>query len=89
MVDEFTTTCAITKVVSLNHAHGEVYSMQLYVIQFVSDLRQCRWFSPDIPVSSKNKTDLHDITEIWLKVALNTIDIVPILYIALEVRRMS
>ena len=32
-----------------------------------------RWFSPDPPVSSPNKTDRHDITEIVLKVALNTI----------------
>jgi len=32
-----------------------------------------RWFSPDLPVSSTNKTDRHDITEILLKVALNTI----------------
>ena len=32
-----------------------------------------RWFSPGIPVSSTNKTNLHDITEILLKVALNTI----------------
>jgi len=32
-----------------------------------------RWFSPDIPVSSTNKTDRHDITEILLKVALKTI----------------
>jgi hypothetical protein len=30
-------------------------------------------FSPGTPVSSTNKTDLHDITEILLKVALNTI----------------
>ena len=29
-----------TKVVSLNPAQGEVYSMQHYVIKFVSDLRQ-------------------------------------------------
>ena len=29
--------------------------------------------SPDTPVSSINKTDRHDITEILLKVALNTI----------------
>jgi hypothetical protein len=29
-----------TKVVSLNPAHGEVYSIQQYVIKFVSDLRQ-------------------------------------------------
>jgi len=31
-----------------------------------------RWFSPGTPVSSTNKTDHHDITEILLKVALNT-----------------
>jgi hypothetical protein len=33
-----------------------------------------RWFSPCSPVSSTNKTDHHDITEILLKVALNTIN---------------
>jgi hypothetical protein len=32
-----------------------------------------RWFSPGPPVSYTNKTDHHDITEILLKVALNTI----------------
>ena len=32
-----------------------------------------RWFSPRTPVSSFNKTYRHDITEILLKVALNTI----------------
>ena len=32
-----------------------------------------RWFSPGPPVSSTNKTDCHDITEILLKVQLNTI----------------
>jgi len=31
------------------------------------------WFSPGTPVSSTNKTDCHDITEILLKAALNTI----------------
>ena len=31
------------------------------------------WFSPGPPVSSINKTDRHDLTEILLKVALNTI----------------
>ena len=29
-----------------------------------------RWFSPGTPVSSTNKTDCHDITEILLKIAL-------------------
>ena len=32
------------------------------------------WFSPGTSVSSTNKTDSHDITEILLKVALNTIN---------------
>jgi hypothetical protein len=32
-----------------------------------------RWFSEGTPVSSTNKTDSHNITEILLKVALNTI----------------
>ena len=42
MVVAFTTTYAIsaytTKVVSSNPVNGEVYSMQHYVIKFVSDL---------------------------------------------------
>jgi hypothetical protein len=33
-----------------------------------------RWFSPHTLVSSTNKTDRHDITEILLKVAFNTIN---------------
>ena len=32
-----------------------------------------QWFSPGTPVSSTKKTDHHNITEILLKVALNTI----------------
>jgi hypothetical protein len=32
-----------------------------------------RWFSPSPPVSSTNKTNRHDITEILFKVELNTI----------------
>jgi hypothetical protein len=31
-----------------------------------------QWFSLGTPVSSTNKTDRHDITEILLNVALNT-----------------
>jgi len=31
-----------------------------------------QWFSPGTPVSSTNKTNSHDITEILLKVTLNT-----------------
>ena len=33
-----------TKVVSSNRVHGEVYSIQHYVIKFVSDLRQVGGF---------------------------------------------
>ena len=33
-----------------------------------------RWFSPGTPASSTTKTDRHDIAEILLKVALNTIN---------------
>jgi D-mannonate dehydratase len=33
-----------TKVVSSNPVHGEVYSIQHYVIKFVSDLRQVSGF---------------------------------------------
>jgi len=36
-------------------------------------LATCRWVSPGTPVSSTNKTDRHDITEILLKVMLNNI----------------
>jgi hypothetical protein len=59
---------------SSNPVNGEVYSKQHYMIKFVNDLRHVtgRWFSP---VSSTNKTDRHDITEILLKVALNIINI--------------
>jgi hypothetical protein len=56
-----------TKVVSSNPANGEVYSIQHYVIKFVSGPAADR-FSP---VSSINKTDCHKITEILLKVVLN------------------
>ena len=65
-----------TKGVSSNSVHGEVYSIQYYVIKFVSDLRQVGgfFFSPGTMVSSTNNTDCRDITEILLKVALNTIN---------------
>ena len=62
-----------TEVVSSNTVHSEVYSIQHYVIKFVSDLRQAGGFPPGTPVSSTNKTDRHNITEILLKVVLNTI----------------
>ena len=47
-----------TKVVSANLAHGEVYSIQHYVIKFVSDLWQVSgflrvlWFPPPITLTT-------------------------------------
>jgi hypothetical protein len=59
----------ITDVVSSNLDHGEEYN----IMWFCQWLAAGRWFSAGPPVSSTNKTDRHDITEILLKVALNTI----------------
>ena len=50
-----------------------VKKIQYYVTQGDYTIVAGRWFSPGTPVSSINKTDRHDITEILLKVALNTI----------------
>ena len=58
-----------TIAVSSNPIHGEVYLIQHYVIKCVSDLWHIGGFS------SSNKTDRHDISEILLKVALNTINL--------------
>jgi hypothetical protein len=63
-----------TNVASLNPVRGEVYSIQHNVIKFVYDLRQVAGSLRVISVSTTNKTDLHDITEILLKVALNTLN---------------
>jgi hypothetical protein len=57
-----------TKAVSLNLAHGEIYSIQHYVVNFVSDLRQVSGFIWVVRFSITNKIDRHDITEILLKV---------------------
>ena len=53
-----------SKVVSLNPAHGEVYSIQQLCDKVCQWLGTGLWFSPGTPVSSTNKTDRHDITEI-------------------------
>ena len=64
----------ITKVVSSNPAHGEVYSKQQYVIKFVSDLGHVggipRVFQFPPPIK--------------LKVALNTITIPLMLFLVTE-----
>jgi hypothetical protein len=51
--------------------------MELYtpskVYEYIIWKATGRWFSPDPPVSSTNKTDRHDIAELLLKMVLNTI----------------
>jgi hypothetical protein len=66
-----------TKVASSNPA-------QVGVLETTLCDKVCQWlatgqFSPGTPVSSTNKADCHDITEILLKVALNTITLTPVL----------
>jgi hypothetical protein len=52
-----------------NPVYGKVYSVQHFFIKNVSDLRQVVDFLRFPP---PQKTDRHDITNILLKVALNT-----------------
>ena len=79
MVVGLTTTCAISayditsKVVSLNPADGEVYSIQHYVIEFVSNLQQVFCFLQVLQFPLQIKLAATYLTEILLKVALNTI----------------
>jgi hypothetical protein len=61
----------------VNPAHGEVYSIQNYVIKCICDIRQVGGFFSGYTVSSTNKTGRHDMTEILLKVVLNTITLNP------------
>ena len=58
----------ITTKVSSNPAHGEVYSIQHCVTSLLATCDRSIVFST-------NKTD-HDITEILLKVVLNTITLI-------------
>jgi hypothetical protein len=48
--------------------------LQHNVIKFVGNLRQVGVFCPGTLVSSPNKTDRHDITELLLKVTQSTIN---------------
>ena len=48
------------------------------------ELATGRWFSPGTLVTFTNKTDRNDITEILLKVALNTIIPILTLHVTLE-----
>jgi hypothetical protein len=77
MVDGFTTTCAVS---AYHHWSCEFEPRSWWG---VLDTTLCdkislwlaagRWFSSGTLVSISNKTDRHDITDILLEVALNTI----------------
>jgi hypothetical protein len=56
--------------------HSVLFLAMLYVTLEFHFPFFFRWFSLGTPVSSTNKTDCHDITEILLKVALNTITLI-------------
>ena len=78
MVVGFITTYAIN---AYHHLHcefeplsGKVHLIQNYVIKFVSDLWQVGGFLWVLRFPQQIKTYHHDITEILLKVALNTIN---------------
>ena len=60
-------------VVSSIHGHGEGPLDKTLYGKVVQTVAIGRWFSLDTPISSINKTDRHDITEVLLKVALNAI----------------
>ena len=59
----------VSKVVSSNPDHGEVYTQYIMWKSLLVTCGRSVVFSE----SSTNKTDHHNITEILLKVALNTI----------------
>ena len=69
MVVGLTTTYTI----SAYHHWSCEFSIQHYVKSFCQSFATGQWFSQGTPVFSTNKTDCLDITEILLKVALNTI----------------
>jgi hypothetical protein len=82
MVVGFTTTHAISayhhKRYEFESQSGEVYSIQHLCDKVCQSLVADQWFSLCTLVSFTNKTDSYDISEILLKVALNTITITPL-----------
>jgi len=73
MVVGFTTTYTISPVVLLRVRNSIRARCTTLCDKICQWLATDRLFSPDPSVSSINKTDRHDITEILLKEALNTI----------------
>jgi len=61
---------------------NEIESALKYVVY--QWLATGRWFSPSTPVSTTNNTDCHDISEILLKVVLNTITLNQLRYVILR-----
>ena len=68
---------------------GEVYSIQHYVIKFVSDLRQVGGFPLSTPASPTIKNDHPDIAEILLQVALNTINQISVRHISCNMNKQT
>jgi hypothetical protein len=62
-----------TEVVNLNPSYDQVYSIQHYVIKFASDLWQVSGFLRVLRFPPPIKLDCHNLTEILLKVTVNTI----------------
>ena len=78
MVVGFTTACAIIAYHHLS-CEFEPRSWRGVLDTTLCDkvyqwLATSQWFSQGTPIFSTNKNDCHDITEILLKVALNTIN---------------
>jgi hypothetical protein len=68
----FTSTCVqsvliTAEVVSWILNHGEVHSIQRYVMKFVLDLQQISYFLLELRFSpsTPTKNDRHNIIEIW------------------------
>jgi hypothetical protein len=62
-----------SKAASWNPADGQVNSIQHYVVEFVSDLRQVCCFLQVLQILLQIKLTATYLTEILLKVVLNTI----------------
>ena len=73
--NEIQTVHIATNVVSLNSTHGKVYSMQNYVIKFVSDIPQVGGVLQVLLFPQLIKIDHHNMAELLLKVALITINL--------------
>jgi hypothetical protein len=77
-------SCIYSYTCAISVYHPQRYEFEPRSWQGVLDTTLCdkvcqwlatdQWFSPSTPITSTNITDRHDITEILLKMALNTIN---------------